>query len=255
MSKIKTKRIGIDITRAYRLLLGALLLGNCTSALWSDELTGEQLEARLKGIRADMPITSVQASPVAGVYTVDLANGSQLHVTSDGKYLFSGDLYEVQEEGFVNIAERGRSVKRVELLAQVSTEDMVIFPASQPRKTTITVFTDVDCGYCRKLHKEVPALNEMGIEVRYLAFPRAGIGEGSYDKMVSTWCSKDARKTLTNAKNGKTIPSLTCDNPVADQYELGQLFGVSGTPAIIFEDGSLVPGYVPAEELSKRLGL
>ena len=123
------------------------------------------------------------------------------------------------------------------------------------KKTAITVFTDIDCGYCRKLHQEVPELNRLGIEVRYLAYPRAGLESESYDKIVSAWCADDQRLALTRAKTGKKIESRDCKNPVAQHFALGGAVGVTGTPSIIFEDGRLLPGYLPAERLAQQLGI
>jgi thiol:disulfide interchange protein DsbC len=132
---------------------------------------------------------------------------------------------------------------------------MVIFPATGTRKAVINVFTDVDCGFCQKLHQEVPELNRMGVEVRYLAYPRAGVGSPSYAKIVSAWCSQDRNLAITRLKAGESIPDATCENPVADQFELGQSIGVTGTPAIVLEDGTMVPGYQPAAQLAAIAGV
>jgi thiol:disulfide interchange protein DsbC len=140
------------------------------------------------------------------------------------------------------------------LLEALDESEMVVFAPENPQKT-VTVFTDFDCTYCRKLHQEVPVLNELGIAVRYLAYPRAGVGSASYDKMVSAWCADDPNTALTDAKMGKAIPQKTCANPVAKQYRLGDDFGVTGTPALILEDGQLLPGYMPASALAARLGI
>ena len=132
----------------------------------------------------------------------------------------------------------------------------LVFAATGKRKATISVFTDVDCDYCRKLHLEVPELNAMGVEVRYLAYPRAGVGSESYRKIVSAWCATDPNTALTALKAGKTITDNQCsDNPVADQYQLGQQMGISGTPAILLEDGRLLPGYMPAAQLAESIGI
>jgi thiol:disulfide interchange protein DsbC len=186
---------------------------------------------------------------------LQLGGGSVFYGTEDGRYLFAGDLYEVGDTELVNLAEVGRVEKRKTLMASVDPADMLIFPASVPRKAVITVFTDVDCGYCRKLHQEVPELNSLGIEVRYLAYPRAGIGSRAYEKIVSAWCSEDPNAAITKLKAGESIPDATCTNPVAAQYNLGREIGVSGTPAIVLEDGQLLPGYVPAADLARRLGI
>ncbi|MGD8416990.1 MAG: thioredoxin fold domain-containing protein [Pseudomonadales bacterium] len=216
---------------------------------------GEQLVARLKALRPDIPIQRVSRSPLPGIYQLDLAGGTVFYGTADGRYLFAGDLYELGDDDLVNLAEQGRISKRQELMAAVDPKDMVIFPADGQTKAVIDVFTDVDCGYCRKLHKEVPKLNKMGVEVRYLAYPRAGIGSRSYEKIVSAWCSDDPQSAITALKAGKEIPDKTCPNPVADEYALGQQVGVSGTPAIVLEDGRLLPGYMPADDLAATLGI
>jgi thiol:disulfide interchange protein DsbC len=120
----------------------------------------------------------------------------------------------------------------------------------------VSVFTDVDCGYCQKLHQEVPQLNTMGIEVRYLAFPRAGKGSETYQKLVTAWCAQDRQATLTRYKNREPVTTKTCaNNPVNAQYELGESIGINGTPALITATGELLPGYMPAAELARRLGV
>jgi len=131
---------------------------------------------------------------------------------------------------------------------------MIVFGPDAPKRY-ITVFTDIDCSYCRKLHNEVAELNEAGIQVRYLAFPRAGIGSKSHKKYESVWCNDDQQTALTSAKSGASVPSANCTNPVAETYKLGQEVGVRGTPTIIFDDGTVAPGYVPAKDLIKRMGL
>lgn len=216
---------------------------------------GSMLVTRLKALRPDIPIESVAQTPLPGIFQLNLSGGTVFYGTADGRYLFAGDLYELGDDDLVNLAEQGRIGKRHELMAAVDPKDMVIFPASGQTKAVINVFTDVDCGYCRKLHQEVPRLNELGIEVRYLAYPRAGIGSRSYEKIVSAWCADDPNVAITALKLGKDIPDATCPNPVADQYELGQLVGVSGTPAIVLEDGRLLPGYMPADDLAAAIGI
>jgi thiol:disulfide interchange protein DsbC len=130
---------------------------------------------------------------------------------------------------------------------------MVVFPPAGPTKHTVTVFTDIDCGYCRKLHQEIADYNQQGIKVRYLMYPRAGVGSESYNKAVWVWCADDRQDAITRAKRGEEIPHKTCANPVKEQFELGQTLGVRGTPSIILENGQMVPGYVPAAQLAQML--
>ena len=122
-------------------------------------------------------------------------------------------------------------------------------------KTHINVFTDVDCGYCRKLHQEIADINKLGIEVRYLAYPRQGLGTETHRRIASAWCADNPNEALTTLKQGGQIPNKQCDNPIAGQYELGQQVGVTGTPAIVTADGRLLPGYMPAPKLAEALGL
>jgi thiol:disulfide interchange protein DsbC len=133
---------------------------------------------------------------------------------------------------------------------------MIIFAAAGETRGTVTVFTDVDCFYCQKLHREVPALNEAGIEVRYLAYPREGLGGASYRKIATAWCADNPQQVLTQLKNRQAVADNVCPgNPVADQYKLGQQVGVNGTPALVLENGELVPGYMAADALAKRMGV
>ena len=127
---------------------------------------------------------------------------------------------------------------------------MIVFPAVGEARGYIQVFTDVDCGYCRKLHNEMAQINELGIEVRYLAYPRAGVDSDTHDKMVSAWCAKDRQSAITQLKAGASVPTKTCQNAISDHYGLGQQLGISGTPAIVLADGRLLPGYLPAERLA-----
>ena len=238
------------------LMLATLLLPalSLSSAAAADE-GGDTLVAKLKALRPEIPIERVSPSPLPGIYQLELTGGTVFYGTEDGRYLFAGDLYELGENDLINLAEQGRVEKRQSLMASVDAADMVIFPAGGERKAVINVFTDVDCGYCRKLHQEVPELNDLGVEVRYLAYPRAGIGSRSYQKIVSAWCADDRNGAITALKAGQEIPDSDCKNPVADQYELGHEVGVSGTPAIVLEDGRLLPGYMPAAQLAEAIGI
>ncbi len=210
--------------------------------------------AKLTAIRPDLEIAEAAPSPIAGMVSIELRGGTALTATADGRYLIAGDLYEMDTD-LVNVAEAKRDAKRRELLAGVPLADMAVFPAQGNRRAVLTVFTDLDCGYCRKLHQEVPQLNKMGVEIRYLAYPRAGIGSDSYDKLVTAWCAKDRNDAITRMKQGEVLPKQTCTNPVATEYELGHLAGLQGTPAIVLEDGRMLPGYMTADELAQVLGI
>ncbi|MGB5427920.1 MAG: bifunctional protein-disulfide isomerase/oxidoreductase DsbC [Gammaproteobacteria bacterium] len=205
----------------------------------------KSLTAIFPGITPD----SIAPSPMDGVSEV-LIGPRLMYISNDGKYLLQGSLIDLKTR--VDISEERRNAIRLDALNDMGEENMIIFPAKD-EKHTITVFTDIDCGYCRKLHAEMDKYNEEGITVRYLMFPRAGIDSPSYEKAVSVWCNKDKQDALTRSKLGETVPKASCDNPIKEQYELGQLIGVRGTPAIIMEDGAMLPGYVPAARLAKAL--
>jgi len=210
----------------------------------------------LKTARPDIQFTFIGESPMPGVYEVQVTNGPLLFVHEQGEYLFQGGLLQVKETGIVDTMEARQAITRSEVFAARSTDDMIIFKPEGESKAIMNVFTDVDCGYCRKFHQEVPELNAMGIEVRYLAFPRAGIPSGSYDKIAKAWCAEDQQDALTRVKSGRTVDAEVCeDNPVAEQYAFGAELGVTGTPAIILMDGTLIPGYQPAKKFAEALGL
>jgi len=233
-------------------LLGGMILGAGARA---EDPQADVILKALSAARPDLKYEQPRPSPMPGLYEVQVQGGPLLYIDADGRHFIAGDLFEVQKSGFVNLAEQGRQQERAELIAAVKPEDMIIFAPENP-KATIAVFTDVDCGYCRKLHSEVAELNELGIAVHYLAFPRAGLGSESFRKIASAWCAKDRGAALTSLKNGEDIPENVCaDNPVAAQMLLGEKVGVNGTPALVLEDGTLVPGYRPAKELAKLLGI
>lgn len=235
------------------LSMAVLGLSQPTSAQQAPE-GSEKLMQALRAALPDVPIEDVYAADIPGFYAVDLPGGQTLYGSADGRFMFAGDLYALQG-GLVNLAENRRAKKRKALLDELAPEDMVVFSPSGETRTYVHVFTDVDCGYCRKLHQEMADINALGIEVRYLAYPRAGIGTPSHDKLVSAWCADNPNQAMTALKNGLTIPPAMCDNPTASQYELGQQVGVTGTPAIITADGRVLPGYMPAARLAGALGL
>lgn len=196
-------------------------------------------------------IKSVEAHEKSGMYTVTLDSGPVLHATPNGQYFIVGDLYRVEPGGLVNETEEVKLAQ----IEELPESEMIIYKAKGEEKAHVTVFTDISCGYCRMLHKEVPELNDMGITIRYLAFPRAGMGSEPYQQMVSVWCSDNPAEWMTRAKAGQKVPQNYCDNPVAKQYALGQSVGVRGTPSLVLSTGEFIPGYLPAAELAAKLGL
>ncbi len=191
----------------------------------------------------------IRPSPVAGVFEV-VQGADMLYVTADGKYVFAGDLYDLGTDQ--NLTEQRRRDLRVKLLASVPESQMLVFSPAQP-KYTVTVFTDIDCGYCRKLHSEMDKYNAMGIRVRYLFFPREGPNSESWDKSVAVWCASNRNDALTRAKRGETIRAQKCATPVAKDFDLGRDLGLRGTPAIFLPNGDMLPGYLPPAALAARL--
>jgi thiol:disulfide interchange protein DsbC len=212
---------------------------------------------KLLKINPQFKIISFKPAEIAGFYSVQLDQGPKLYIARSGDYFFDGDLYTIKTGSIVNLTDKETAANRLVLMKEFNPKEMIVFSPKPPVKTKgyMTVFTDIDCGYCVKLHQEVPELNANGIEVRYMGFPRAGIGSESHQKLVSSWCSPNKQEALTKLKNREIIPQQTCENPIAKQYDLGKRMGVTGTPAIILKDGTLIPGYRPAADLIKIIGI
>ncbi len=226
------------------LTLGLLLL---VSSAFAAEIPSVVTETanRLQQLMGAKNV-SVTPTPIANLYETLIGNEA-FYISADGAYFIRGDLYESKTPK--NLTDAKRNQLRIKALNAMSEKEMIVFAPKTATKYTINVFTDITCRYCVKFHKEVPKLNEAGVKVRYLAYPRAGIGSITYHEMVSVWCAKDRKQALTDAKAGREIKPASCKNPVAKQLQLGQTLGVTGTPAIVLSDGELVPGYVPANRL------
>ena len=209
----------------------------------------DTIEKSLREVLPDLTPSEIRPSPVAGISEV-LIGPKLFYMTNDGKYLFQGSLIDIKTR--TDISEQRRKAARLDAINGFGEANMIIFPAEKERHT-ITVFTDVDCGYCRKLHKEIDQYNSRGITVRYMLFPRSGKDTPSYYKAVTVWCADDRRDALTRSKAGEDLPRAECSNPVMTSMELGHLLGIQGTPAIVLDDGELVPGYVPAARLAHML--
>ena len=214
---------------------------------------GNQMAERLLELSPQMRVERVISLEELGVYAIEISGGRTIYGMEDGIHFFTGNLFRFDGD-ITNLSELRQNTKRKQLMNAISDKDTIAFGEGQGGSIeTINVFTDVDCGYCRKLHSEIAEINALGIRVRYLAYPRGGIGSEGYEKLVTAWCAKDPQATLTNLKSGRTMKMSNCESPVKDQYFLGQQIGISGTPAIITSDGRLFPGYLPAGELSKRI--
>ena len=227
------------------LLSGALLTATLgVTAAAAEEIPVALAEA-LGTLVPGATVEQLSATPLPGLYEL-VYNSDVLYLSADGRYVIQGDLLDLTTRQ--NLTEEARKVARLAVLENMGEETMIVF-APEEVKYTVTVFTDIDCPYCVRLHREVEELNDNGIKVRYLAFPRAGIPSSSYDKTVSVWCADDTQQAITDAKFGKAVEPRECENPVAEHFSLGRDVGVRGTPTLIMEDGGVIPGYVPAAEL------
>jgi len=245
-----------------RIVIGTLAMSLWISSSWASagEPVSKELESTLRSALekpgSSLKVGTVKTSEIPGMLEVQFINGPLIYSTEKGDYFIVGDIYGVGPDGFMNLAEKRRDGERVEQLAALDVDDMIVFSAEGEKRSTVTVFTDVSCFYCQKLHKEVPELNKRGVEVRYLAYPRAGIGSEAYRQLATAWCADNKQETMTTLKSRQSVPENVCaGNPVAEQYLLGQKMGVRGTPAIITESGQMIPGYQSADDLMVTLGL
>jgi thiol:disulfide interchange protein DsbC len=200
--------------------------------------------------RLEIEVKDVRPSPIAGLYEV--RSGAEVgYVSTDGRYYVDGDVFDMASKQ--NLTEDARRTGRLDLLAGVSDADAIMFAPKGAAKHTVTVFTDVDCVHCRRMHSEIAKLNRLGIRVRYLMFPRGGPGSDSWSKAEAVWCSADRKDALTRAKKGDKVTAKKCDSPVAAQYELGRKLGVNGTPGIFTDTGEYLAGYASAAYLADYL--
>lgn len=266
----------------------------------ADDSLLARADAQMKKVLGPEVVVT-EAVPMAGGQLVELIlnDGNTIHMTPDlGFFVYNKNVYQVTGDGFMNISDARLTRTRARAMAGIADKETVLFKADGEEKAVINVFTDIDCGYCQKLHQEVPELNALGITVRYLAYPRSGIQESdsndltaSYQKINYVWCQGDRADAMTDMKNNQRALSQaysayrsatgdsqkqsammrfsslkkamddtlagapSCDSPVEAQFNLGRSLGITGTPSLITQDGALFPGYLPAEELARRLNV
>jgi thiol:disulfide interchange protein DsbC len=239
------------------MLFKALLITLAAALPWQanagDQAPADSIRAKIAAAIPQLPIEEVVASPIEGLFEVKLASGGRLFVTPDGEYFVFGDMFKVEDGQVVNLTELQRNEQRQQVAVVAEEQGITYTPAN--KKASVTVFTDVDCGYCRKLHGQMAGYLAKGIEIRYLAFPRAGVGSPVYQKMVSAWCAPDQKEAMDKLKGGKSVATRSCENPVAAHYELGNAIGVTGTPALVLDSGQLIPGYQTPDQLARILGI
>lgn len=219
----------------------------------------------LRKARPEINFGEPRPSPINGLYQVQVAGGPLLYVTPEGDKFIAGEMFAIESSGFARVEDPAMIEERKKALASLDSKESVVFKTKGKPKAVVYVFTDIDCGYCRRLHNQIhaydeggqrkPGYSDLGIEIRYLAYPRAGIPSPSADKLISVWCSKNKQDAMTKLKNDQAVPNATCDNPVAAQFQLGGQIGVNGTPALFLPNGKLMPGYLPPADLAKELGI
>lgn len=243
--------------KSYKILISILF--TILLSLGCSYSVGDQLEKDLtiseikeklsEKLPESIEIISIEETDIEGYLEVNFKGIQPLLVSKDGKYLFSGDIFEITDTGLINKSETRRDYLRKITLGELDKSEFITF---QPKKVehSIFVFTDVDCGYCRQFHREIKDYLDLGIQVNYLAFPRSGVDTDSYNKIASAWCSSQPHEAITELKLGYEIKENVCsNNPVEKHFNLGNSFGVSGTPSIITSEGRLIPGYIPPKDL------
>lgn len=224
------------------------LVAFVSGAAYADATT-DRIRTAMKKLVADVDPDSIAPSQIPGMYEVRYGM-EVVYVSEDGKFLISGSLIDI--ESGKDLTEDKRAQGRKALISSIDESKMIIF-SPEKVKHKITVFTDIDCMYCRRMHSEIDELNKLGIEVRYLFFPRAGLNSKSYKKAVSVWCADNRQEALTQAKLGKPVDQKTCDNPIDEHMALVNQLGLTGTPSSVLANGQLIPGYIPADRYAKVL--
>ena len=240
------------MSRLHKISCFILVISVMSSAFaLEDENTELQVvRAKMDAMFEEIGAENIKESPVDGWYTVH--KGSIVaYVSADGRYLLQGDMIDLDQQ--INISEQTRTVARLEVMSSVTDDQVILFSPAEI-KHSVTVFTDVDCTYCRKLHSQIDEYLADGIEIRYVLYPRNGPASRSWNTSEDVWCARDRNRALTAAKLDRDFESQKCDaSAITAQYMLGQSIGLTGTPAIFFEDGTLVSGYLPPETLLSRL--
>jgi thiol:disulfide interchange protein DsbC len=238
--------------RVFQLIIFISLIGifPVTVTGQAGKLDVEHLRQSLTLLLPGVTPESISPTPIPNIFEV-VIESRLVYVTGDGRYLFEGEIVDLERQANLT----SPRLKEVTLLAieQVGEENMLIFEPAEKTKHTLTVFTDIDSAYSRKLQQNIAEYTHRGIRIRYLFFPRAGVNSPSYAKAVTVWCADNRHKTITRAMSGEPLESISCPNPVDDHLQLGSRLGVSGAPVLVLENGEMLPGYVDAEKLYEIL--
>lgn len=229
----------------------ALLL--TTSLAVNAEQASKEVLAGVKNLAPTAEVSSMEQTPIKGLseIVIETGRGGEVYyISDDGKYLLNGNMIDTTSRE--DLTENKKSGIRIDVINKLDAKQRIDFLPDE-MKHHVTVFTDIDCGYCRKLHNQIDGYNALGIGISYLFFPRSGVNTPSFDKAITVWCSKDQQSAMTNAKSGVNIEEKKCENPILEQYEAGKAVGVTGTPAMVLDNGKILPGYLPPDKLLERL--
>lgn len=222
----------------------ALLAGNANAAGNPPSLT--ELRALVESQLPGIALSSIADTPVDGLYEL-VVDGTIYYVDASGKFLVEGSLIELETRA--NLTEARLGNLHMGLLEDMGDNNMIVYEPDQPSGRSITVFTDISCGYCRRLHSELDVLLDAGVAVRYLLFPRSGLGSAGHDALESVWCNKDPLAAMTTAKAGGRVAPASCNNPIEQHVALAEQVGLRGTPLIYTDSGERIPGYRDASAL------
>jgi thiol:disulfide interchange protein DsbC len=246
---IKDYPMNMNTLRTHLLASAALALF-AGSALAADDAELQQVRTTVSGMFDGIDADDVFASEIDGWYTI--RKGAIIaYISGDGRYLLQGDLIDLQESE--NLSEKSRNGARAKMMSSVSADELIVYTPETVRHT-ISVFTDIDCTFCRRLHSQLDEYMDEGIEIRYFLYPRNGPTSESWVKAQNVWCADDRNEALTMAKLDKEFPMHDCDSSMINShYSVGQDVGLRGTPAIVLENGTLFSGYMPAKQLSEAI--
>jgi len=238
------------IKQKARMAAVAVAVGTGVSVSATADTVRDRIEQRLASVGIEVTIDRLEETPVPGVHMVRI-NGDVVFFSDDGRYLIQGDMVDLQRRE--SVTEVWFRSERAEQLDAYDDSFFLIYPAEGETEHVVTVFTDIDCPFCQRMHDQIEDYNALGIEIRYVQFPRAGIDSGSYNKAVAVWCADDPHAAMSAAKAGRSVAPAVCANPVAEQFELARRLGINATPTFVSDRGAVHRGLMSADELRQRL--
>lgn len=212
------------------------------------------IASKLNKLNRNWQINAIEKSPLANFYQVNITGGKVIYYSADTDYFFEGNLYKNIASQAVNMTERNMKLRRKAMLAEIEPDSTIVYQPENEVKAIVYAFIDVDCGACRNLHKQIAEMTNLGIEVRYLAYPRAGVDSKTYEKMTTAWCTSNRKQSIDELMLNRPTPTNLCkESPVSQHFKLGQSMGLRGTPGIVLTDGTLLHGFRTAKKLAKEL--